>query len=75
MNKLILRKKLINLLKNAGIKRVSQKALDEINFNIYAKLEEMAKFLKQDLEIKGKKTLEKEDIEEMLRKNKIEDLN
>ena len=61
-NPLIKRKNLILVLKKAGISRVNKKAIEEIENKIKAYLTNLALSLKQAITIKGKKTLEKQDI-------------
>ncbi len=73
INRLIPKKKLIRILQKAGVKRISQKALDEINIQFCIELEIIAKMAKEKIEVKGKKTLEQRDIKEIIKeKNKIE---
>lgn len=61
-NSLIKRKKLIELLKENGISRINKEAIKEIDLTIQEDIKKLSRRLAQLLLIKGKKTLEKEDI-------------
>ena len=61
-NSLIKRKNLVFLLKKAGISRVNKKAIEEIERVTESHLTKLALSLKEAITIKGKKTLEKQDI-------------
>jgi histone H3/H4 len=69
-NSLIKRKNLILLLNKEGITRINPKALDEIEKKTKEDFEQLAKILSQKIIIKGKKTLEKEDVEEFNKEKK-----
>lgn len=66
-NTLIKRKNLVLLLKQNNLRRVSPIALNAIEKNIHDYITSLSIVLKERLTIKGKKTLEKKDIEEILK--------
>lgn len=61
-NTLIKRNALLRVMKENGLNRVNKEALDTIEGKILNDLVKMSKKLSQDLVIKGKKTLKKEDL-------------
>jgi len=69
-NTLIKRKNLILELKKEGIKRVNLKAAIFLEQYFKKSLGVMAKLLKEEMLIQGRKTLKKEDIEKILEKMK-----
>ncbi len=72
-NTLIKRKNLIKILNNKEIRRISPEALEEIEKEVNEEINKLAEILKQKIIIKGKKTLSKEDIEEV-RKEKYKSI-
>lgn len=71
-NALIKRKNLILELKKEGIKRVNLKAAIFLEQYLKKYLSDMAKLLKEETLIQGRKTLKKEDVEKILEKMKGE---
>ncbi len=67
-NKLINRKSLVLLLKNHGINRVSPDALIFIETYLNSHFKKIIPLLKEEMLVKGKRTLQKRDIDEVLTK-------
>jgi histone H3/H4 len=65
-NVLIKRKNIVLLLNKNGIKRINKEALDFFEIIFRDEALRIAGSLKEELLIKGKKTLEKKDIEEVI---------
>ncbi len=70
-NALIKRKNLILRLKNAGIGRVSVEGVLALERVLEKKLEGITEILKEEMIVQGRKTLKKEDVENVVKK--IED--
>ncbi|MBI2452022.1 NFYB/HAP3 family transcription factor subunit [Candidatus Pacearchaeota archaeon] len=70
VNTLIKRKNLIKKLKENGIKRVNPNALVYLEKNLEEKLKNLMLILKDEMTIRGRKTLKKEDISFALEKLK-----
>ena len=73
INKLIKRKNLILEIKNFGIKRVNSEAIFLLEDYLNEDLKKLLSLLEEELKIKGKKTLEKKDIMEIVEKINEED--
>ena len=72
-NTLIKRKKLKQILKTSGIKRINKRAINFIENLINRNLINAVQYAKQNMEIHGRKTLRTIDIKEAFRlKNKEE---
>ena len=65
-NKIINKSSLIKMLNKSGIKRISAEALEEIERKTREEINELVEFLVQNLIIKGKKTLTRQDILEAI---------
>lgn len=65
-NRLIKNKEIIRILNNAGIYRISKEALNELEKEIRKEITNTAQLLAQKIIIKGKKTLEQEDVREVI---------
>ena len=63
---ILIRRRLAGKLKERGIVRVNREALDEIDDFISEELDRLAEHLKVSISIKGKKTLEKKDVAEVV---------
>ncbi len=68
-NTLIKKKNLIGILKSRKIRRISPKALEQIEKEIKEEINKLAQVLEQKMIIKGRKTLTKKDIQEAIREN------
>lgn len=73
-NTLIKKKSLIKMLRKKEIKRISPEALKEIENRINEEINKLAEILKQKMIIKGKKTLSKEDIKEVINKKEYPEI-
>ena len=62
----LIRRCLVGKLKEEGIVRVNREALDEIDDFISEELDRLAEHLKVSISIKGKKTLERKDVAEVV---------
>ena len=62
----LIRRCLVGKLKEEGIVRVNREALDEIDDFISEELDRLAEHLKVSISIKGKKTLERKDVTEVV---------
>lgn len=67
INTLIKRKNLIKLLNSAGIKRIAPQALIFLENKFKKDILDFCLILKQELEVSGKKTLEKKDIKNLMK--------
>jgi len=65
---LIKRKNLIKILNQNGIKRITKDAILTLEKNMEKHLEEILEPLKQETIIQGRKTLKKEDVENVIEK-------
>ena len=65
---LIKRKNLIKILNQNGIKRITKDAILTLEKNMEKYLEEILEPLKQETIIQGRKTLKKEDVENVIEK-------
>lgn len=72
-NGLIKRKNLRLLLVQNGIKRVNEEALEAIESALENALSNLFNALKEEIVIRGKKTLEKEDVSNVLEKIRKEE--
>ncbi|MBU0761097.1 MAG: NFYB/HAP3 family transcription factor subunit [Nanoarchaeota archaeon] len=72
LNTLIKRKNLRKLLKKEGIKRISAETLTSIEKTVAGFLKELARAMKEDALIKGKKTIRLENIKNISTKKKRE---
>lgn len=72
-NTLIKRKRLVLILKEKGVKRVNVNALVFLERHIEKEIEIIAELLNEEIIIKGKKTLEKEDVRSVLEKLRKEE--
>lgn len=64
-NTLIKRKKLVWMLKEAGIKRVNKEAISALENYLIKELNNLIGILKEEIIIRGRRTLEKEDIQKL----------
>jgi len=62
INSLVKRKTLNKILKKAGIKRASKKAIILLEKNILEEIQRLAKELKQEMIINGRETLKEKDV-------------
>lgn len=67
VNTLIKKNQLITELNKKGIKRINSMALLKINQFLEGSLDELGSRLKEEIDIKGKKTLDKEDVERVVK--------
>ncbi len=72
INTLIKRKSLIKLLRKNDIGRISPEAINKIESLIKDFIMSLSSALKEKITTKGKKTLEKEDIEEISQNKNLE---
>jgi len=67
------RKKLVTEMKKFGLNRISKNSLNILDKHVVDELKIIFKSLKEELIVNGKKTLEKKDVEKVLKeKNKME---
>lgn len=66
-NNLLIKHNLLNLMKKTGITRVNSEALLVLNDYIEKHMIEIINALKEEIIVKGKKTLKKEDVDEVLK--------
>jgi len=62
----LIRRCLVGKLKEEGIVRVNREALDEIDDFISEEIDRLAEHLKVSISIRGKKTLERKDVAEVV---------
>ena len=63
---ILIRRKLVEEMKKAGINRVNATSISFLDNYLLNKLRNMFRILKDELTVRGKKTLEKDDIERVL---------
>ena len=73
IDNILIRGKLLLELKKAGVKRVNKDALMMLDAYVKENLNKLINILAEELIIKGKKTLKKEDITELIKKMKKEE--
>ena len=73
IDNILIRGKLLLELKKAGVKRVNKDALMMLDAYVKENLNKLINILAEELTIKGKKTLKKEDIAELIKKVKKEE--
>lgn len=74
-NALIKRKSLILKLNKAGVKRISPESWAILNDYFQNNVEIMFKFLKQEIDVHGRKTAKKEDVISAIKKLKVQEKN
>ena len=66
------RKKLVAEMKKFGLNRINKNSLDVLDEYVVDELKTIFKLLKEELIVNGKKTLEKRDVEKVLKKEEKE---
>jgi histone H3/H4 len=74
-NALIKKKSLILKLNKAGVKRISPEAWAVLNEYFKSNVEAISAFIKQEIDVNGRKTAKKEDVFSAIKKLKIQDKN
>ena len=67
------RRKLVLEMSKLGLNRISKNSLDCIDEYVISELKNIFKLLKEELDVNGKKTLEKRDVEKVLKELNQED--